>query len=224
MNRPVGVFGGTFDPVHFGHLRPALELLESLDLAEVRLIPCRMPPHRTAPMADPEQRLAMLELAVDDQPGLVVDRRELARPGPSYMVDTLSSLRAEVGDTPLCLLLGLDAFLGLAGWHRWRELPDLAHIVVTHRPGWSLEGAGQAGAGEVLELLHQRLVAQPGDLARQPAGGVWLQPVTQLDISASTIRKLVGDGGSPRYLLPDVVWCFIRREGLYRRSTNRNGD
>lgn len=222
MSRPVGVFGGTFDPVHIGHLRPALELLESLDLAEVRLIPCRIPPHRAAPVAGPEQRLAMLELAVGDQPGLVVDRRELARPGPSYMVDTLSSLRAELGDTPLCLLLGLDAFLGLAGWHRWRELPELAHIVVTHRPGWSLEGA--VGANEVLELLHRRRLDRAGDLALQPAGGVWLQPVTQLDISASVIRKLVEEGRSPRYLLPDAVWHFIRREGLYRRSTNRNED
>lgn len=207
----IGILGGTFDPVHFGHLRAALELQESLGLAEVRLLPCGQPPHRDPPRAAAADRLAMLELAVAGQPGLRVDRRELERSGPSYMVDTLASLRAELGATSLCLLLGSDAFLGLPQWHRWRELLQLAHLVVLHRPGWAL----QSVAAPLAEVLAAHRITSSADLMRQPAGGLLLQPVTPLDISATAIRAQIAAGRSPRYLLPDAVWDYIRRRDLY---------
>lgn len=214
MVRPVGILGGTFDPVHYGHLRSALELQEALELKEIRLLPSAVPPHRPAPRASAEQRLAMLRLAIAGQSGLSVDSHELERSGPSYMVDTLTSLRAELGDTPLCLILGADAFLGLPSWHRWQELNDLAHLVVMHRPGWSVESAEAALKAQ----LRERRLDSASALAAKPAGGIWLQPVTQLDISATALRELIAAGRSPRYLLPEAVWDYIRAQGLYRNE------
>ncbi len=219
MTQPIGIFGGTFDPVHYGHLRTALELQEALDLAQVRFMPCGTPPHREPPLASAQQRLAMLVLAVEEQPALMVDERELQRPGPSYMVDTLTSLREELGETPLCLLLGGDAFNGLTTWHRWQDLINLAHLVVMHRPGWTVAPAQE---GELGALLAGRLVTDKAPLHEQPAGCVLLQEVTQLDIAATTIRERVAAGRSPRYLLPEPVWDYIQREGLYRASDGPN--
>lgn len=206
----IGVFGGTFDPVHFGHLRPALELLQGLGLDQVRMIPCRQPPHREEPHATPEQRLEMLRLALAGVAGLVVDEREIEREGPSYMVDTLRSLREELGQTPLCLLLGSDAFAGLEGWHRWRELLQLAHIVIARRPGEELSLTG------ALAQIHQKhLVSDVQRLRSAPAGCLTHYAVTQLDISATRIRELVAAGESADFLLPAEVLRFIRRQGLY---------
>jgi nicotinate-nucleotide adenylyltransferase len=209
--RPIGILGGTFDPVHFGHLRSALEVKEALGLAEIRLIPSKVPPHRDPPIADATERLAMLQAAVTGESALVVDGRELERPPPSYTFDTLTSLRLDLGQsTPLCLLLGEDAFLGLPSWHRWEHLIDLAHFVVLERP--------QAYAPcppTLRDLLERREAGGSEDLARMPAGLVLRQRVTQLDISATGIRELVGAGRSARYLLPDSVWAMIRSRGLY---------
>ena len=212
----LGIFGGTFDPIHFGHLRPAWELREALGLEEVRMIPSALPPHRETPGAGAEHRLAMLRLGLGDAPGLVIDERELDRSGPSYTVDTLNSFRDEFGDRPLCLLLGTDAFLGLASWHRWRELPELAHIVVAHRPGWTIEK--ETLEPELNALFEARRVAAPAALAERSAGGVWLQPVSQLEIAATTIRELVRAGRDPRFLLPQAVADYIREQGLYREG------
>lgn len=212
----LGIFGGTFDPIHYGHLRPALEVCEALGLREMRMLPSRLPPHRASPRATTDQRLAMLRLALAGQTSLVIDTRELEREGPSYMVDTLASLRAELGDEPLCLVLGADAYLTLETWHRWRELPELAHLVVAHRPGWRLDAADTGAA--LRELFHARRAQSPGELATQSAGLLWLQPVTQLDISATRIRELIAAKGSPRYLLPDNVLAFIREQGLYSET------
>ena len=144
--RPIGIFGGTFDPIHYGHLRTALELKERLEFAAVHFVPVANPPHRSAPLNDGKLRLRMVEAAIRGEPGFVADDRELKRPGLSYTVDTLASFRAELGaDRPLCLLLGMDAFLGLPQWHRWRELLDLAHVVVAHRPGWEVPRVGELG-------------------------------------------------------------------------------
>lgn len=209
----IGVFGGTFDPVHFGHLRPALDVKQALGLREMRLIPAFQPPHREVPVANPGQRLTMLRAAVGDEPDLLVDNREMRREGVSYMVDTLLSLREELGDEPLCLVLGADAFMQLDGWRQWQRIPELAHLVIAHRPGWEME---VDLLSEELQLLwRQRLAAEASELTAQPAGRLWLQPVTQLDISATRIRDLVAAGESPRFLLPDAVWNLIRMHGLY---------
>lgn len=209
--KPIAVLGGTFDPIHDGHLRPALELFEDLDLAEIRFIPAGQPPHRDQPIASAKQRLTMLKLAVAGQSGFVVDERELYREGPSYMVDTLQSLRSELGDRPLCLVLGMDAFEGLPNWHRWEEIPDLAHLLVIHRPGSGLP------LSEVLgELLGERKLHHADALQEKPAGGILFHPVTQLDVSATRIREILAQGRSPRYLVPDQVWSYICEQGLYR--------
>ena len=214
LSAPIGIFGGTFDPIHFGHLRPALELLEALSLQRLLLVPSAVPPHRDEPHATAGQRLAMLKLAVGEQQGFVVDERELRRCGPSYMVDTLASLREETGETPLCLLLGLDAFLGLPGWHRWQELLELAHIVVTHRPGWALDETSMPQA--LRQAMQGRWLADASALRLQAAGGVLLHGVTQLDISATDIRARIADGKSANYLLPESVWQYIQQHHLYR--------
>jgi nicotinate-nucleotide adenylyltransferase len=208
----IGILGGTFDPVHHAHLRCALELQQALGLEQVRFVPCRVPPHRGTPFASAEQRLAMLELAIEGQPGFVADDRELRRDGPSYTVDTLLSFREEFGaDLPLCLIVGMDAFLGLDSWNRWEQLTGLAHLVVMRRPGLDA-----AAAGPALEaLLRERLVDDPQRLRAAPAGGILLWTVTQIEISGTRIRDLIARGRNVRYLLPDRVLDHIRRERLY---------
>jgi len=207
----LGIFGGTFDPVHFGHLRPALEVQQALGLNEVRFTPAGQPPHRELPHATTPQRLTLLRVAVEDQPGFVVDEREVRREGPSYMVDTLVSLREEVGPTPLCLILGYDAFLGLPGWHQWHRLIELAHLVITHRPGWNHDDLDDA-----LQSLVQQHETGLERLSEQAAGGLLFVPVTQLDISATTIREQIRAGQDIRYLLPDAVYRIITEQKLYR--------
>jgi len=204
------LLGGIFDPVHFGHLRPALDVQQALGISRVHLLPCRLPPHRAAPQQDAEQRLTLLQLAVRDEPALAVDERELRRAGPSYMIDTLEALRAEAGDEPLCLALGLDALAGLDSWHRWRELPDLCHLVVMQRPGgaWPQQG-------ELAQRLDAARVTGVKALYEQPAGCVFGVNVTQMAISSTRIRELLARGDSPRYLLPDAVLDHIRQENWY---------
>lgn len=208
---PIGVFGGTFDPIHFGHLRTALELRETLGLADVRFIPCRVPPHRDKQPSAGALRLDMVHAAVADEDGFSVDEREFERPGPSYTIDTLASLRAEVGPRPLCLLLGMDAFLGLPTWHRWTEILDVAHVVVAHRPGWVMPADGPLG-----KLLAQRRSATPEPLHEDAYGCVFVTPVTQLEISATDLRRALARGDDPRFLVPDAVREIIMRSECYR--------
>lgn len=206
----IGIYGGTFNPVHYGHLRTALEVKELFELEQLRLIPCRLPPHRQQPDADAEQRLAMLTLAIADSAGLQADRRELDRAGPSYMVDTLASLRAENPDRGLILFIGADAFAGLERWHRWQQLFDYAHVVVMTRPACQMP--------KLSEFLRKRLCEQRGQLQRQTAGSLFFQAVTALDISATAIRELIMAGRNPQFLLPDSVIAYIRQHQLYLSS------
>ncbi|HEX9878506.1 MAG TPA: nicotinate-nucleotide adenylyltransferase [Gammaproteobacteria bacterium] len=210
-NGPIGVFGGTFDPIHFGHLRTALELSETLGLAEVRFIPCSEPPHRDRKPTAGNLRLEMIKTATAEHQGFVVDDREFRRSGPSYTIDTLSSLKDDFPETPLCLLLGMDAFLGLSGWHRWTELFELAHLVVAQRPGWNMPEDSLLG-----RLLEERRTAEPARLHETPSGHIFLQAVTQLEISATELRHTIAAGVDPRYLLPDSVRAIILDSGCYR--------
>ncbi len=212
----IGIYGGTFDPVHFGHLRAALEVYQGLGLREMRLLPCFRPPHRASPVADARARLTMLRSAVGtDTCGLVVDNREMRREGVSYMVDTLASLREELGDESLCLVLGADAFLQLHRWHRWEEIIALAHLLVTHRPGWMRIADAPDIDPALARLWRDCHTDDVAELAALPAGRILPFAVTPLDISATRIRAMVARGESPRFLVPDVVWNLIRLQGLY---------
>jgi len=206
----VGLFGGTFDPIHFGHLRTALELLQRLQLAEVRFTPCGCPPHGKSPIASAAVRLSMVKAAIANQPGFVVDEQELNRPGPSYTVDTLELLRAESMSRSIGLIVGMDAFVEMESWHRSEEILHLAHIIVARRPGAPLPESGIAGA-----LLAANGVTEPGALAATPAGKIWVQSVTQLEISSSAIRAAVQAGQSQRYLVPDAVAAQFETSGCY---------
>jgi nicotinate-nucleotide adenylyltransferase len=207
----IGVMGGTFDPVHFGHLRTAVEVKESLNLDQIRLVPCREPPHRPMPVAPAELRLTMLKRAIGHEPGLFVDVREIERPGPSYSYETLRSMREEFKYQALGLILGQDAFSGLQSWFRWQELPKLAHFIVLHRPGYRPE------IPEALSRLDLcRFVDRAEDLSEYETGYVYFQKVSQLEISSSAIRDIIRRNHNARFLLPDPVLELILEQQLYR--------
>ena len=208
----IGVFGGTFDPIHYGHLRTAFEMLQALRFTNVCFIPCGDPPHRGTTFAAAEERLAMVQAAVEGQAGFSVDDREVHRDGPSYSVETLEALRAENPEHSLALIIGMDAFLGLPTWHRWQELLSLAHIVVAHRPGWRAPDMGVLG-----DLIEQHGTHRVEDLHDATSGRIHIHAVTQLEISSTEIRDLIAGGRDPRFLMPDSVRAFIRRNGCYGR-------
>lgn len=213
---PLGILGGTFDPVHYGHLRLAQEVAEKLKLEQVRFIPSGTPPHRPAPGVPAEDRLEMVRLAVEGNALFKVDGRELRRAGPGYMVDTLAELRREAGaGRPLTLLLGADAFLDLATWSRWHELFGLAHIVVAHRPGFPVDTWQDRMPQPLAREYALRMMQQPLAVHLAPAGGIAVVAIAALDISATMIRDCLGSGASPRYLLPDSVLDYIQSHALY---------
>ena len=209
--KPMGVFGGTFDPIHYGHLRSAFEMLQALDFDEVRFIPCGDPPHRGVTFASSERRMRLVELAVAGQEGFLADDRELRREGPSWTIDTLIELRAEFPQRSLGLIVGMDAFLGLPSWHRWDEILTQAHIVVAHRPGWKAPDIGALG-----ELIAARGTHRIEDLHEETHGRVHIHAVTQLEIASTEIRDLVAAGRDPRFLMPDAVRDEILETGLYQ--------
>jgi nicotinate-nucleotide adenylyltransferase len=206
----IGVFGGTFDPVHFGHLRAATEAMEKLQLDDIHLLPAGTPPHRSNTHAPAEHRLAMLKLALADYPDLVVDDREVRRKGFSFMTDTLSEIRAGAADIPLLLIIGQDAANALDTWHEWPRLFELAHLVIMRRP----ESENQYSE-ELFEQVQARLVNDPARLNSSPAGLVLPLELTQLAISSTDIRRRFRMGLSPRFLLPKPVIDYVREHGLY---------
>ena len=218
----IGVYGGTFDPVHIGHLRPALDCLETLGLVELRLIPLKVAVHRPQPEVPAALRLDMLRAAVAAEPRMIVDPRELERPGRSYSVDTLRSLREEIGaGRPICLLMGLDAFAGFLDWHEPEAILGLAHLVVMRRPK---PGQGEDLTPGLRRLYGERACHGREALEAAPAGRILMQQVTQLDIASTRIRALIRAGMSPRYLVPDAVLAIIEREGLYGRPLVGHGN
>jgi nicotinate-nucleotide adenylyltransferase len=213
--KAIGVFGGTFAPIHNGHLRLAIEARDQLRLDQVRLIPAARPPLRAAPAVPGARRLRWVRLAIGRERGLVADGRELARGGPSYTIDTLASLRAQFPRAALCLLLGQDAARRLPQWRRWRELPAFAHLVIVARPG-----AGPALPPALSRLLRGRRARSAAELRRRRAG-LWLRlPLAPLDISGTDVRRRLAAGLSVRGLVPDTVAAAFTRRDLeaFRRS------
>ncbi len=215
MNHATGIFGGTFDPVHFGHLRAASEVNELLNIDDFRLLPAGTPPHRTTTYASGEHRLAMLRLAVADHPDLVVDEREIRRRGASFMVDTLQEIRDRSGDRPLLLIVGQDAANDLDGWDRWKEIFNLSHIVIMTRPH-----AEHNYSAELSHCLNNRVVDKNDQLFAKAAGLVRYLNITQLAISSTDIRGRISRGLSPRFLSPDPVLSYAITNGLYQSDGN----
>lgn len=215
LSEPLGLFGGTFDPIHFGHLRLAEEAIAHLGLAGVRWIPAGQPPHRNRPEVTAKQRLEMVLRSTAENARFSVDTSEVEATAPSYTVNTLERLRMHLGaEQSLVLLVGADAFAGLSSWHRWRDIFSLAHVAISHRPGFPIEISSlpQALASEFSARQHTDVRL----LKDAPAGAIVTFAMTQLAISATQIRQLLAQGLSARYLLPDSVLDYIQRHQLYR--------
>ena len=216
ISKPVGILGGTFDPIHYGHLRLAEEMLELANLRQIRFIPTGIPPHRAAPQVSAQHRSAMVQLAIADQPAFVLDDREVRCATPCYTVNTLRELRTELGATqPLCLLMGGDAFLQLHTWHEWEQLFELAHIVVGYRPGFTLEERIHSATEALQRHYHARLCTA-AILSQQPCGGIAELAIPKLEISATDIRRRVAENRTIRYLLPNAVADYIHQHHLYQ--------
>jgi nicotinate-nucleotide adenylyltransferase len=208
--RVVGILGGTFDPVHLGHLLSANELTERLPFDELRLLPASIPPHRASPQASPFQRLDMLKLAIEEYPALKVDARELKRSGPSYTIDTLKAVRRSLSQrTSLILIMGADAFTGLPSWKNWQMITDYAHILVMARAG----GEGQI-TGPLWEWLQSRQVNDANSLCDMPSGKVAFLQLSPQPYSATAIRHALSMGEKPQGLLP-AIYDYIISNRLY---------
>jgi len=215
VKQPIGILGGTFDPIHYGHLRLAEEMLELAHLQQIRFIPTGTPPHRDVPKVTAQQRSEMVKLAIADQSAFVLDEREVKRAQRCYTVDTLRELRAEFAVTqPLCLLMGGDAFLQLHTWREWEELFELAHIVVGFRPGFTLEERIHTAPAELQKHYRARLCSVQY-LSQHPSGGIAELAIPKLEISATLIRNRVAENRTIRYLLPHAVANYIHQHHLY---------
>ncbi|WP_024851748.1 nicotinate-nucleotide adenylyltransferase [Hydrogenovibrio kuenenii] len=207
LKRLIGINGGTFDPIHFGHLRPALEVLNALHLDEMRFVPAYQPVHRDTPQVSAEQRCEMIELAIKNQPKFKLDRIEIEMGGPSYMVQTLEKLKQQESDAMLVLMMGTDAFAKFDTWRDWQRILKLANLVVTHRPGEPVPSEGEIG-----RIFHHRWVPN----LTQEAGQIVDLPITQLDLSATALRSYLTHGDPVDYLMPESVARYIKEHKLYR--------
>jgi nicotinate-nucleotide adenylyltransferase len=211
----IGIFGGTFDPIHFGHLRAAEEIGEIADLREIRFIPAGMPRLRASPVATLRHRVAMVDLAIRNNPRFKLDEREVQRQGITRTVESLRAMKQELKGVGLCFITGADAFTKLAEWHSWRELFQLCHFIVAARPGQALTIHHDELPGELKEECAGRWVGSADSLRETPSGLIFMAPTTLLDISATTIRARVAAGKSLRYLVPDTTLNYIAANHLY---------
>ncbi|MBU1236417.1 MAG: nicotinate-nucleotide adenylyltransferase [Gammaproteobacteria bacterium] len=213
-DQPLGILGGTFDPIHTAHLRLAEEAMDRLHLGGVLWVPAGRPSHRAQPLADSGHRLEMVRLAIANEPRFAVDDAEVRAVEPSYTVPTLERLRQALGqDRPLVLLMGADAFLGLASWHRWRELFQLAHIGVASRPTFTLDAG--AMSDELAEEFRRRHRSRFSALAAAPAGTIVTFPLVAGTVSSTEVREKLRQGAAAAELLPATVLDYIRRNSLY---------
>ncbi len=214
LKKPIGIYGGTFDPIHYGHLRPNLELCEILELDHVRFIPAFLPPHKDEPQTSVAQRLEMVAQAISEEKYFVLDDREIKRGGASYTVDTLKSLRQDYPDQPLCLLMGMDAFAGIDRWYQWEELLHYAHIIVSQRPETDFDDQKQWP--EAIQNFYLTHKADRNAIQQSLCGHIRLEPVTQLSISATDIRNRLKNKQSIRFLMPESIISLIKYYNLYR--------
>ncbi len=211
----IGIYGGTFDPIHFGHLRIAEELNEIIGFSKLYFIPSGSPRLRNAPIASKDHRVAMLSAAIQDNETFMLDKREMSRDGESYSVVMLREFRKEFGsECALCFIMGSDVFLNLTKWHRWHEMFELCHIIVAGRPGY-LSTLNNKMPQELTEALVSRQVSSIGDLKKSPHGLIFIAPTTLQDISATAIRESIATNKSVRYLIPDAVLEYIKTNRLY---------
>lgn len=213
--QPIGIYGGTFDPFHSGHLHLARTVLTQANLQYIKLIPCYQSPLRTLPLASAQDRIAMIRLALAEigAVNLKVDTREADNPHPSYAVNTLRSLRAEMGgDVALCFIMAQDAFAKLTAWYDWQHIPELCHIIVTSRAG--IDSSMQTQ--QLPDNLPAKIAPDSSLLATRPAGYVWFTDISPLNVSASTIRLMTKKGEDTSALLPRTVWKYIQQHNLYR--------
>jgi len=213
----IGLFGGTFNPIHWGHIRTAAKLKKTLNIEKMILMPCGLPPHREKPDVDAPTRLAMVEAAVKYDPGLLVDSREMRRAGLSYTVDTLTEVRHQYGDEPICLIVGADAFLKFDTWHHWQRIFDLAHIIVVYRPGWPLTTLNDNISEQLRDFIASRRTEDTQQIRQHCAGLVLMQKITDMDVSSSQIREKIAKGESINELVPDSVLAIIRQNALYKQ-------
>ena len=209
----IGIYGGTFDPVHYGHLRPAIDVYSELCLSEVFLIPAGVPAHRSVPVANSEQRYQMLLLATENISALKVDDREIKRDGPSYMIDTIKSLQADFEDEKFCLIVGMDAFINFEAWREWQTITKLVNIVITCRPNFDLDSIPES---KLKNYIRDAELQDKEKFLAGPAGHCYFCAVTQLDISATRIRSLVKQGGELNFLLPDTVTNYLQQNRIYQ--------
>ena len=217
MKTMIGVYGGTFDPIHFGHLRPALDVVEALNLDKCHFIPCSIPHHRSTPSASSAQRLKMVAAAIKAEPRFIIDPQEINREGTSYTIDTLESIHTGLEKKQtLCLIIGVDAFMKFDQWHRWQDILGLCHVVVTHRPGWDINKLNSSQIStELANTISKHSVIDKQELKKNEFGKILFYEVTQLDISATKIRKLLAANTSIQYLVPDNVIAIIKSQNIY---------
>ncbi len=212
----IGLFGGTFNPIHFGHLRPAIDVVDTLNLSELIFIPCGVPPHRDKPEVASDIRFELIQTAIQNEARLKVDDCEIRRKGLSYTVDTLIAYRQERGDEAICLIIGKDAFLELHTWHDWRKLLQLAHLIVLHRPGYDIHDDPKRIPPTLFALMQERVTKSVPTLHENTSGYINFQTVTQLNISSTRIRELVRLGKNISFLLPESVKQKIGKLNLYK--------
>ena len=203
----IGINGGTFDPIHYGHLRPAIEVMQQLNLAQVQFIPCYQPVHKSSANVSAQQRCEMIELAIKHQPNFVLNKIEVEKKGPSYMVETLEILKQQYPNDSLVLMMGTDAFAKFHSWHRWQDIIKLANIVIMHRPGEPVPLDCTSGQ------IYQKY--RVNELSQQNGQMLDLE-VTQLDISSTKIRQSLTKGFSAEYLLLPCVLEYIKKQALYQ--------
>lgn len=211
MTKPIGILGGSFDPVHFGHLRLAKECIDQTGLDKVLFVPVNSPVHRNPLVANPAQRFEMLSLAINNSKQFEVSDYEIKRGNVSYTIDTLRTLRKSYKNFPLCLIMGIDAFLAFDSWKEWDQIPEHSHIIITNRPGIHPEISNPI----LEEMLNSRLTKDKDDLTRQPLGKIMRIEIPNLEISSSRIRERLTLGRDIDYLLPDSVIDYIRTNKIY---------